>query len=117
MKYIAAVVSLLVLSDSPVGAACGWVLWERTVVPTTGLVSPTAWRIITATPDYEPCIQERARGVGKALDLNNKDNPGRVSLVAENEVILWAKTVGTADPSNQVVTFLCLPSDLDPRSN
>lgn len=116
MKHLAAVMSLFVLSGSPIGAACGWVLWERTVVPRTGLVSPTAWRIIAATPDYEPCIQERARSVGRALDLN-KDKPGTVSLVAENEVILYAKTVGTPDPSNQVVTFLCLPSDLDPRSN
>jgi hypothetical protein len=116
MKYIAPVMSLFVLSGSPIAAACGWVLWERTVVPTVGLASPTTWRIITATPDYEPCIQERAKSVGKALDLN-KSNPGTVSPVSENEVILWSKTLGTPDPSDQVVTFLCLPSNLDPRSN
>ena len=114
MRYAALVLSFMVMIGSPISAACGWVLWERTVVPRPGLESPTAWRILDATPVYETCVQERARSVSMTLDLN-KNNPGTVSLTAENEVILWAKRFGTPDPSDQVVTFLCIPSDLDPR--
>ena len=109
LRIAAAVVVMLVASSSSGLANCAWVLWKKTETLQARRPTISSWEIETATPDFEGC----GRAQRESLDTYMKQGP----LESKPRTKGGANSilVSVDGQGSMILTFLCLPDNVDPR--
>ena len=108
------VVALLVLiSPHLVMADCAWVLWKKSEAfpAPRGVVTPN-WDIESAVPEYDACM----RMVTDSVETYLKPSPSLGGeTVRKTQVGNHRVSISSDRNPTTILTFLCLPSGVDPR--
>ena len=72
---------------------------------------PYEWKIITAFPTYEQCIERHRKDFATL-----KKNYNRTTVLSEETIEIIKNDSLTGSPGNDVITQKCLPETIDPRN-
>lgn len=102
-----AIVAFLIASSANAGGG-SWVLWEGTL--TTGSGLPYEWKIITAFPTYEQCIERHRKDFATLKKIWV-----RTTMLSEETIEIRIND-SISGKGNDIITQKCLPDIIDPRN-
>jgi len=100
---------IIYLAANIANAEGAWVLWEGT----TELGLPCEWKIVTAHPKYEQCIERHNRDF--EIIKKTFENLGFKTRIISAETMVIEKVHSNTALGDVVITQKCLPDTIDPR--